>query len=251
MPLLANVLFKLLKMIKQYTFTFQELEVNKQIIKNVLGNASEEENALVNSLMEEIFSEAEEHCSIIGGYQIHDAVSLKKEDYTLDINGTEFSVNKRIGVFLRDLDKIAIFLCTTGKEISTWSARVMQDNILKGYIIDILGSEIVDAAMDKIQQQLADDMLELGLKITNRYSPGYCNWHVSEQHKLFTLVPKDFCGIKLTDSALMQPIKSISGIIGIGKNAKYSNYTCNMCDLADCVYRRHLDGNRKAETSEP
>lgn len=235
-------------MIKQYTYTFQELNVNKQIIKDVLGNASDEENALVDSLMEEIFSEAEEHCSIVGGYQVHDNVSLKKENYTLTVNETGFSVNKRIGVFLRDLEKIAIFLCTAGKEISAWSAKVMQENILKGYIIDIVGSEIVDAAMDKIQQQLADDMQDLGLKITNRYSPGYCNWHVSEQHKLFTLVPKDFCGIELTDSALMQPIKSISGIIGIGKNVKYSNYICNMCDLADCVYRRHSDGNRKPET---
>ena len=236
-------------MVKQYSYSFEDINVNKQIIKDVLGNASEEENALVDSLLEEIFSEAEEHCFIVGGYQIHDTISLKKEDYTLDISGTKLSVNKRIGVFLRNLERIAIFLCTAGEEISAWSARVMQENILKGYIIDILGSEIVDAAMDKIQQQLADDMQEVGLKITNRYSPGYCNWHVSEQHKLFTLVPKDFCGVQLTDSALMQPIKSISGVIGIGKNAKYHNYICNMCDLADCVYRRHSDGDRRTVTA--
>jgi hypothetical protein len=226
-------------MIKLYSYSFSELDLDKQTIKDVLGNATAEENDLVDGILEEIFSEAEQHCSIVGGYQIHEDITLNKKDYTLNIDGKNFEVNKRIGVFLRDLDKIAVFLCTAGEGLSSWSAREMQENILKGYIIDILGSEIVEAAMDKIQKQLSSEIEDSGLKITNRYSPGYCNWHLSEQHKLFSLVPDNFCGVQLTDSALMQPIKSISGIIGIGKKAKYHNYMCNLCDLDNCIYRRH------------
>ena len=80
-------------------------------------------------------------------------------------------------------------------------------------------------------------MREAGLKITNRYSPGYCGWDVSEQKKLFKILPEKFCGIELTDSCLMHPIKSVSGIIGIGKSVKFNEYTCNLCDEADCLYR--------------
>ena len=36
----------------------------------------------------------------------------------------------------------------------------------------------------------------------------------------------------------MDPIKSISGIIGIGKDVNYYPYTCRMCDMEDCIYRR-------------
>ncbi|MFZ0283319.1 MAG: vitamin B12 dependent-methionine synthase activation domain-containing protein, partial [Bacteroidales bacterium] len=59
-----------------------------------------------------------------------------------------------------------------------------------------------------------------------------------EQHKLFQLIPKNYCGISLTPSALMDPMKSISGFIGIGADVRYNAYTCNLCDMKDCIYRK-------------
>ena len=110
-------------------------------------------------------------------------------------------------------------------------------DFLKGYIYDVIGSEIVEAAADLMQADLEKTIVASGGKITNRYSPGYCGWDVDEQHKLFQLVPGNFCGIKLTASALMDPVKSISGIIGIGKNVRNNPYTCRMCNQKDCLYR--------------
>jgi cobalamin-dependent methionine synthase I len=110
-------------------------------------------------------------------------------------------------------------------------------DFLKGYIFDIVGTEIVEAAADLMQGDLEKNMRDSGKKITNRYSPGYCGWDVTEQHKLFQLMPENYCGIKLTPSALMDPIKSISGIIGIGENVKNNPYTCRLCNQNDCVYR--------------
>jgi len=74
--------------------------------------------------------------------------------------------------------------------------------------------------------------------VSNRFSPGYCTWDVSEQHKLFQLLPKEFCGVSLSDSALMQPIKSISGFIGIGKNITYNHYKCKFCTQKNCTYKK-------------
>jgi len=76
-----------------------------------------------------------------------------------------------------------------------------------------------------------------GLHITNRFSPGYCGWNVKEQHKLFQLLPPKFCGISLSDSALMIPIKSISGIIGMGDHVIVSDYPCDVCHEENCIYR--------------
>lgn len=112
---------------------------------------------------------------------------------------------------------------------------------MKGYIYDVVGSEIVEAAADLMQNDLQKAMISSGRKITNRYSPGYCGWDVAEQHKLFQLVPDNFCGIRLTESALMDPVKSVSGIIGIGENVKMNPYTCRLCDLKDCIYRKNRE----------
>ncbi len=113
-----------------------------------------------------------------------------------------------------------------------------EGDLMKGYVVDVIGSEIVEKAMDKIQDILQDEMKQIGLGITDRYSPGYCDWHVSEQQKLFSLFPQNYCNIRLSETSLMDPIKSVSGIIGIGKKAEKKGYTCDFCQVKDCIYRK-------------
>jgi cobalamin-dependent methionine synthase I len=99
-----------------------------------------------------------------------------------------------------------------------------------------VGSVTVEKAMDKIQEILDTEMQKTGLTISDRYSPGYCDWSVGEQQLLFTLMPKDFCGVSLSDSSLMKPIKSVSGIIGIGKELRQKGYQCDWCSDKNCIY---------------
>jgi hypothetical protein len=84
---------------------------------------------------------------------------------------------------------------------------------------------------------LKEEMERNSLNITNRYSPGYCGWKVAEQQKLFKMFPADFCNISLTESMMMDPVKSISGIIGVGKDVIYNPYTCNLCNSSNCLYK--------------
>jgi cobalamin-dependent methionine synthase I len=91
--------------------------------------------------------------------------------------------------------------------------------------------------MDIIHESLVQDMRIMGLNVSNRYSPGYCSWDVSEQQKLFSFFPEKFAGIALSDSCLMNPIKSISGIAGIGHGIKHLGYACDGCTQVDCVFR--------------
>ena len=96
----------------------------------------------------------------------------------------------------------------------------------------------MDLAADQVEEQVRQLMKVHSLQITNRYSPGYCTWNVEEQHKLFSLFPEGCCGISLSSSSLMDPIKSISGIIGIGAGVEYQDYTCEICPMRDCQFRR-------------
>ncbi len=88
-------------------------------------------------------------------------------------------------------------------------------------------------------------MLIKGLHVTNRYSPGYCGWSVAEQGMLFSFLPKNFCDIRLTESSLMIPLKSVSGIIGIGKELRRKGYKCDFCDIANCL-RSNKNIDRKS-----
>ena len=135
--------------------------------------------------------------------------------------------------------RLVIFVCTAGNKISERSKQLMDEgDLLNGYVFDSFGSLVVETAMDLIQNNLKEKLLSSKLNITNRYSPGYCGWDIAEQQKLFSMLPEKFCGIELNDSCLMSPIKSVSGIIGIGESVKFSSYTCNICDSQNCIYRK-------------
>jgi hypothetical protein len=224
---------------KTFNIDFTELHLNYSLIETVLGYKEGEDRTLVTGLIDEILEESAGMCNIKAQYSIFDDVEPDGPAKSLRIMNIDFHVKNIVFGQLKRSDSIAIFLCTAGAEIGIRSKKAMQErDFLKGYIYDVVGSEIVEAAVDIMQKELEKSMLDSGKKITNRYSPGYCGWDVAEQHKLFELIPENYCYIQLTPSALMNPVKSISGIIGIGKNVRFSQYTCQMCDMDDCLYRR-------------
>jgi len=222
-----------------FQFDFKDLKINSSRIETVLGYKEGEDRELVSGLIEEILTESKEISNIKAQYAIFHGVLFDNDTKTVEINNSSFHIKKIVFGQIKKSDSVAIFLCTAGEEIGIRSRKAMQErDLLKGYIYDVTGSEIVEAAADLMQAELEKSMLGSGKKITNRYSPGYCGWDVAEQHKLFQLIPDNFCRIRLTESALMDPVKSVSGIIGIGKDVKSNPYTCRICDLKDCIYRR-------------
>lgn len=179
-------------------------------------------------------------CDIRGAYCFPKTSEFNASKSILIIDGKEFGIGKTIGKELKDATSMALFICTAGENISNHSAELLKgDNPVLGYILDLLGSMIVEAAADLLQQEIRQLAVEQGLSITNRYSPGYCKWSVGDQHKLFSFFPAGCCHIHLTDSSLMNPVKSVSGIIGMGKEVAYREYTCDLCSITDCFHRSH------------
>jgi hypothetical protein len=205
----------------------------------VLGYTGKPSEVHFSDLIGQALKETAEICSIKAEYRIFDDILFNDPDKTVSVNNITFDIKKIIYGQLKKSESAAIFLCTAGEEIGKMSRWAMKSgDLLEGYIYDVVGSEIVEAAVDLMQNDLEKSIASSGNKITNRFSPGYCGWDVSEQQKLFQLLPGTYCGIRLTDSSLMDPEKSVSGIIGIGKNVRHLPYTCNICDMKDCIYRR-------------
>lgn len=224
---------------KTFQFDFKDLKLTVSQIEKVLGYTDKKSEAHFSELIGKALKEAEEVCTIKAEYRIFDDVIFNEINKTVSINSLSFDIKKIVYGQLKKSESAAIFLCTAGDEIGKMSRKAMKSgDLLDGYIYDVVGSEIVEAAADLMQAELEKTMASEGRKITNRFSPGYCGWNVSEQHKLFQILPGTYCGIRLTASALMDPEKSVSGMIGIGKNVRHLPYTCSICDMKDCIYRR-------------
>jgi hypothetical protein len=224
---------------KTFRFDLKELNLNVLQIERAMGYSKGESHETVSVLIAEVLKESENICSIKAEFGIFDAIHFNTSGKTAEINDLVFNIKKIIFNQIRQSDSIAVFLCTAGKETGLRSSKAMKDgDLLKGYVYDVVGSEIVEAAADMMQNELDKELLYDGKRSTNRFSPGYCGWDVAEQHKLFQLLPVNFCGISLTASALMDPVKSVSGFIGIGRDVRRLPYTCNFCDRKDCTFRR-------------
>lgn len=226
-------------MIKRtFTYSLEELGIGSTRIERVIGYKTSESPGTIMQMIVEALEALTGLAGIRAEYNIYTNISPDMGKGTLGVGEIIFNTGKIILSQIRKAEQAALFICTAGQEIGEKSGKLMKEgDLLKGYIYDVIGSEIAESAAGRMQQHLKAGMEEAGLNVSNRFSPGYCGWDVSEQHKLFSLVPDNFCGITLTDSALMKPVKSISGIIAIGEEVTYGPYVCNRCDYRDCVYR--------------
>ena len=223
-----------------FSFRFSDLDISIPQIGKLIDYDKGENKELITGMIADVLKEAEDICDIRAEYVICRDFRIDNDSGNLLVNEIEFNVGKIIRGQLKKSQSVAVFLCTAGPKIGE-HARILinEKDFLKGYILDIAGSEIVEAAADKMQDILSLQMEADNKKITNRYSPGYCGWDVSEQQMLFSLIPNNYCGISLNTSSLMHPIKSVSGFIGIGDNVRFNPYTCNICDVQNCIYRNH------------
>ncbi len=142
---------------------------------------------------------------------------------------------------LRGAEAYALFVCTAGQEYEDYQQQLKREgDMVRVFIADSLGSVIAERCADQMEIALQTSIDKLHWCHTNRFSPGYCGWHVSQQQLLFPLFDGHTNGVRLTDSSLMLPIKSVSGIVGIGSSVRKLDYTCGLCDFKQCYRRRRF-----------
>ncbi|MBN2613414.1 MAG: methionine synthase [Bacteroidales bacterium] len=225
--------------IYHYHPEYSGLQIQLHEIARLIGYKDTHVPEPVDEIILQAIDMAGGYCSIEGGIIIPDEAQLVDGKKYIKIGDAELKIKGRLFNEIKGSEKVALFLCTAGPGISNISKELMKKgDLLHGYIFDVIGSVIAEKAMEQIQQQFGEMMLAKGYKITNRYSPGYCGWQTEEQFKLFKIFPDNFCKVSLTDSALMYPIKSVSGMIGIGRDVHYNEYNCNLCDAVNCIYRK-------------
>lgn len=148
------------------------------------------------------------------------------------------SVGRIIGAQLRGSEAIAAFVVTIGPRLEQEARALMTGGrALEGYILDAVGSLAAEAAADVLEARVAASAAGAGWGVTNRFSPGYCSWGTADQHALFSLLPERPAGVTLGESALMTPIKSVSGVIGLGPGLERRPYPCESCGVTTCHQR--------------
>jgi len=158
-------------------------------------------------------------------------IGAKGED-TVEVAGVFF----RSRVLRRNLDraqKVFPYIMTAGPALE--AAAGSCGDLLKQYYLE----EISNIALENGAAWLAENLkTRWGLPGLSSMDPGSLeDWPITEQSKLFSIFgdAERLIGVRLTDSLLMIPRKSISGIFFPSEEDFNS---CQLCDRGVCPGRR-------------
>jgi hypothetical protein len=87
-------------------------------------------------------------------------------------------------------------------------------DVTRAFLLNAYGAEAAEALMESLDAHIAQLESQRGFSTTKRYSPGYGDWRITAQKELLEQLEADRIGIRLMDSFLMIPEKSVSAIIG-------------------------------------
>lgn len=153
----------------------------------------------------------------------------------------EFLHIPQIGRLWGPVEAVGAGICTVGDAIETRVRDLFEAREFPlAVMLDSVGSAAVESLAEYANDLLCQAALPDGLKVTNRISPGYAGWDTAEQARLFRLCPGQPIGVTLNEACFMTPGKSISWLMGVGREARVDHYftQCRRCWMRDCAYRR-------------
>ncbi|MFQ5486245.1 MAG: hypothetical protein ACE5DO_13050, partial [Desulfobacterales bacterium] len=104
------------------------------------------------------------------------------------------------------------------------------------------GSAAIDILAVEAYHLIRDIAVSRGHAASSPISPGMRGFSISEQWRMAQLAPINEIGLKLTESGMMNPQKSLSMIIGFGeKMPTWSRAeACARCSMTkSCRYKVH------------
>ena len=159
--------------------------------------------------------------------------------------GPEFK-SPKLSKMLKNCDDIIFYIATLGDGVDGEINRLMnKKHLAEAYILDAMASVAADNMVATFHERMKDEYKNQGKQVTLCFSPGYCDWPVTEQKKLFSLIESQDVEVELNDSCLMTPRKSISGVFGIHSNGETPYNPCWDCGRTECPARRAPKKERK------
>ena len=158
-------------------------------------------------------------------------VDEKGEDYVV-VEGVRFK-SRILRVNLEGSQRVFPYLVTCGVELEDWADQI--SDVLRRFWAGTIKEMAMRFAHTVMEEHL------LGLykpgKLS-RMSPGsLADWPIQEQRPLFKILgnTEEMIGVRLTESLLMVPTKSVSGI---RFPTEESFESCQLCPREECPNRR-------------
>jgi hypothetical protein len=140
---------------------------------------------------------------------------------------------------LVSVQSIIAIICTVGSELEDYASSVLSSDLVLSLALDGVGAAGVETFANAVCSYFEQENLKNGLQTTMPLSPGMIGWPVEKgQPTLFEILKPEKIGIELNPQFMMIPRKTISILLGVGKELDNSGNPCNFCAMnATCRYK--------------
>jgi hypothetical protein len=155
-----------------------------------------------------------------------------RSDSQVTIDGVQFE-SGILSKNLRTVERVFPYVVTAGRELET--ITVEKGDMVRAFCLDALKERVLEEALRHFEQHIQRQFAPGTLAHMN---PGSLkDWPISQQPALFSLFGdvEGFVGVRLKESHLMDPIKSVSGIYF---PTEIDFKSCRLCTRHPCMKRR-------------
>jgi hypothetical protein len=155
----------------------------------------------------------------------------KKLEDTVIIDG----IRLRSRILRKNLEKVGRvfpYVITIGTRLEEKADA--SGDLLEKYYLDKIGNIALSEVRNHLEKHLCS---RFGLDVLSYMSPGSLeDWPIEEQQPLFSILKAaESIGVRLTESLLMIPRKSVSGIYF---PTEVTFYSCQLCPRQNCEERK-------------
>lgn len=158
----------------------------------------------------------------------------RRDGDTIRIGGVSFT-SRTLGLNLASVERVFPLVATCGREMD--EAFPAKGDMLKEFWWDLLKQRLLVAANQRLNDHL-HRRFRLGKTATMRPGSGDATvWPIEQQKELFALLGdvEKAIGVRLTESFLMVPNKTTSGLLF---PAEKDFRSCEVCHRKDCPGRQ-------------
>lgn len=177
--------------------------------------------------------------NLLDAAAMYDVVSVKEFHHeTIELEGGDAFEGPLAARALAGAEKVALAVCTIGPALEARVNQLFGDDPVRAITLDGAGTaalrRISEAVIEKLREIAAEQDWGLGM----RAQPGQEGWSIWQQRVIFERLPTDEIGVRLTDSCLMIPRKSVSFAIGMGPHMRPDAVACDFCSKRErCPWR--------------
>lgn len=140
---------------------------------------------------------------------------------------------------LAQCDRAALLACTLGPGFDAMLRTEQARDMGRAVILDACGGAWVEAGCDEAERELRERLP--GAYLTDRFSPGYGDLPLELQPAVCAALNAEHrIGIHVTESLLMNPVKSVTAVIGIADRPQPARVRgCAYCSMREtCTLRK-------------